>query len=293
MEATGNKNIENRDSNSPIPPGDKKPMRRDMHNLIKVLPCRGGGWAKIKVPTDLEEAPLREPMKPRVRGWNLKENHDWTTPIHRYLLAQVGRPWNDVFSDICATNDNRSKNQYDVRDYVRYAVHTNIVIVDGEPQDTDGHSIWRDLWVHPDTGILMAVPAEKRYRYRGRRTHYDQVPIDATHKYVRIDGLWFLVTLAPFERAAYEAALKGKPLPGIHEGFSVWWGAMVKATHRQVIYDVVFGTGLRRDFDDACRQLRNEWGSEMFAAQKRQISKREVKKVTAQWAALEVARASA
>jgi hypothetical protein len=252
-------------------------MREDMHQLIKVLPSRGGGWAKIKGPRgDIEELPSREPMLPRVGGWNLKENHDWTTPIDRYLLKQVGRPWNDVFSDICASNDLRSKTQYDVRDYVGYAVHTHVVIVDGEPQNSDGHSIWRRFWVHPDTGILMALPERKRYRWHGYRKHFDQVPIDAEHKYVRINGLWYIVTLAPFDEADYTRFLNA-----------------AREAYRPTTYDVAFRQELYRDSGSARTQLCREWGSAVYAVSKRQIGTREIKKVNAQWEALELARESA
>lgn len=263
-------------------------MRQDMHELLKVLPCRGGGWAKIKAPRTLDEAPTQEPMRPRVGGWNLKENHDWVTPVKRYLRSQVGRLWNDVFSDICAVNDPRSKTQYDLREYIRYAVHTNVVLVDGEPQDTDGHSIWRDHWVHPDTGILMAAPEYKRRRWSGWRKKFDQVPIDATQKYVRVKGLWYLVTFAPFTREAYAAATA--PIPRQVADFNAWYSAVLTDRYRPRIIDVVFGAELRRNYDDACRQLHNEWGSAIYAVEKRQIGSREIKKVTAQWAVLEVAR---
>ncbi|MDZ4834008.1 MAG: hypothetical protein SGJ27_09555 [Candidatus Melainabacteria bacterium] len=252
-------------------------MRKDMHKLIKVLPARGGGYAKIKAPTgDYDNFPSREPMLPRVGGWNLKENHDWTTPIDRYLLKQVGRLWNDVFSDICAHNDLRSKTQYDVRDYIRYAVHTNVVIVDGKPEDSDGHCIWRRLWVHPDTGILMAIPLEKRYRFRGYRTKFNQVPIDANEKFVEINGIWYRVSLAPFVEADYEI-----------------FAAAARKKFRPVIYDVVFREDLKHGGSSARSQLSHEWGSAVYACNKRQLGSREVKKVVAQWEALELAREAA
>lgn len=249
-------------------------MRDDMHKLIKENGRNGGGWAKIKpVGIDDEDNVARQAMRPRVGGWNLKERHDWTAPLERYLASQVGRAWDDVYSEICAHNSIHSYTQRDVREAVDYLVHTNIVIEDGAPHTTEGNRIWRNFWVHPETGVLTKAPEAKRYRWRGYRKNYNQVPCDDTHKYVQIEGLWYMVTFAAFDQWEFEQFV-----------------AAARKAYRPVIYDVVFKTELSTGFDRARETLAREWGGVVYAVAKRQIGRRKIKEVTAKWAAIELAR---
>lgn len=255
-------------------------MRKDFHKLIKERPLVGAGCAKIKpvrVTPDSEDLPYREPMTPRVRGWNLKERHDRWGLLYRYLRSQVGRLWDDVYSEICAANDPRVKTQWDVRDQLQWTIHFNVRIIDGKPHDSKGDRLfWRDFWVHPDTGILMEVPREKRRRWKGFRKDHNQVPLSATQRYVEVDGIWYLVTFAEFKQDEYEAFLK-----------------LCRETWRPAIYDVVFRDSLPYGYDRARQVLANEWGSGVYVVSKRQLASRDAKRVRAQWQALEEARNAA
>ncbi len=58
----------------------------------------------------------RDPEEPfRVYG---REFSDRLSCLYRWLRAQIGRPWNDVFSDVCRTNDARSVKGWHLRDHV-------------------------------------------------------------------------------------------------------------------------------------------------------------------------------
>jgi len=255
-------------------------MRKDMHKLIKERGASGGGWVKIK-PVRLDVDPdtlvYREPMTPRSGGWNLKEQHDRRAPLRRYLASQVGRKWDDVYSEICAVNDHRSKTQRDLLEAIDGIVERHITIVDGEPKDSLGYSVWsRDFWVHPETGILMAPPPAKRYRWRGWRKEFNQVPIDQNTRYVQVGGVWYLCTFAPFEAAPYRAFV----------GQARW-------DKRGVVYDGCFREELSWSYDKARETLSREWGACVYVAHKRQLGSKEAKKVQAQWEALELARDAA
>lgn len=260
--------------------GDNKRMREDFHCLIKEPALVGAGRARIKkvrVTADSEDLPTREAMTPRVRGWNLKERHDRWGLLDRWLRSRVGQLWDDVYSEICAVNDNRVKTQWDVRDQLPWKIHQDVILIDGVAHDSKGDKLfWRDFWVHPETGVLMEVPRSKRYRWKGWRKTYNQVPLSDTQRYVQVEGIWYLVTFAPFKREEYEAAV-----------------ALGRAERRPVLYDKVFRKGLSWSFDRARDELTREWGSCVYVVAKRQIGSREVKKVVAQWDALEAAREAA
>lgn len=238
-------------------------MREDMHKVIGQRPRVGGGWIKLKNSPDFsEDATTHEAMRPKVGGYNLKRKHDHRAPLRRYLNSQVGRQWNDVYSDICLKNDHRGKTQRDLLELVAYMVHDNVTMVEGEPRAVSGFSIWRDFWVHPDTGALMAAPQHKRYRWRGFKKNFEQVDADSTHKYVKINNIWFLVSFAPFDRFEFEEAKK-----------------KAAKDFRLFIHDVVFREELPGDYDSARRKLEHEWGAAVFASAKRQLGKRQVRKV--------------
>ena len=142
-------------------------MRRDMAKVIVERSRRGGdggrsvplkGWYK-NVP--LEDRPTKEGMR-RPYGWSRKELNENLEPLKRYLRRQVGRPWNDVYSEISQHLRPTDAVQQHVRDHVRWEVELHARIIDGEVYDQprwgarlklrDG-----DLYVHPETGILCDV----------------------------------------------------------------------------------------------------------------------------------------
>ncbi len=240
-------------------------MRNDMHKVI-AEPGRRGGHDFVKSRVEIDRDDDTQPTREGIRR---KGKHDRKSrcqnfnPLRRYLTSKVGQLWNNVFSDICANNDLRNKVQGDVREHLTWMVHTNVEVVADEPIATDGYRIWRDFWVHPETGVLMAVP---RRSYKGRwvrKTEWEQVPIDAETKYVKVDGIWYKVTYKPFIDDEYRAAFKKSDTD----------------VDRVGSFDCIFLGSLSRNLDSARRQLSYEWGACICAVKKRQIGKAEIKKM--------------
>lgn len=231
-------------------------MRNDMHKVIAEPGRRGGhDYVKNRVAIDAadDSEPTREPMRRRGKFDRRSRCHSYN-PLRRYLTSKVGQLWNDVFSDICANNDIRNYVQGEVREHISWMVHENIEIVDGKPRDTNGYTIWRDFWVHPVTGVLMLAPGYVRRRWV-RRTDWEQVPIDALTKYVKVDGIWYKVTFKPF----------------IDDEFN--------DKDRVGSFDCIFLGSLSRSLETARRQLSYEWGAAVCAVKKRQIGSAEIKKM--------------
>jgi hypothetical protein len=168
--------------------GESKGYRRSMQLVVR------------------EELPYREGMKRRHQG-HPKYLNEHLGPLRRYLDSQVGRPWNKVFSEICAHINRSSAVQDHVRNHVADYVATHVVLIEGVPCHGEGRSYgrplgqfnWAQWYVCPRTGIL------KRVKRRGRLSNRPPGP-PATPHFVRvsdslqcrlIEGAWHVVSLAP------------------------------------------------------------------------------------------------
>lgn len=196
-------------------------MRADMAKVIVERPRHKGwtskkpkGYARYlgKHEFDFQK---REGIK---RCWRsgLKTLNEHLGPLRRFLHSQVGRPWNKVFSEICANINRNSAVQDHVRDHVWDFVEVNVIEIDGVPCFGAGarygryygvplHTSWRkdNLYVCPRTGILKKVKVPRKNTQKKPKMP-EYVRVDGTHSCKHMDGRWHLVTLAPM--SALEAA---------------------------------------------------------------------------------------
>lgn len=141
-------------------------MRADMFKVIVERPRWGHRTAgKLRTPRD------DRTWMPFSRGHQTKELNENLAPLARYLRSNVGRPWNKVFSEICAGLSVRSAVQKHVRDHLQHLVELDVHERGGklyarrylERELTRGH---RDcLYVCPRTGllrVLLALPRRLR-----------------------------------------------------------------------------------------------------------------------------------
>ncbi len=148
------------------------------------------------------------------RKW-LNEN---LRPLERYLAANVGRPWDKVYAEICAGIDRRNTVQQHIHQHLKDFVAIAVVDIDGVlcaadewrgPQPLEGY--WRPrFYVDPKSGLLRV----NRWREKARREYRrstTQSPhaasesrrcLDAKRQLHRIAGIWFHVELAPVAEAA-------------------------------------------------------------------------------------------
>src|SRR4051794_39530831 len=78
-------------------------MRGDMFKVIVDRPrfYAPGGKTRGRPMRDMDALPSREGMRRRYKTHEQKLLNDHLAPLRRYLMKQVGRPWNKVFSEIC------------------------------------------------------------------------------------------------------------------------------------------------------------------------------------------------
>jgi len=182
-------------------------MREDMAKVIVERPRhKGSAWARPKgykrqLARYGEDAPNREGIK-FCWGNGKKWLNEHLGPLRRYLNSQVGRPWNKVFSEICAHIDRDSAVQDHVRDHIAEYVATNVILIDGIPCCGDGGRAygrplgeyrWRPWYVCPRTGILRKVKFAKRPPTEPPKVRI--VHVSKTAQCRAVNGIWLWLTL--------------------------------------------------------------------------------------------------
>lgn len=194
-------------------------MRSDMHKVIVERPrLLRARWTNKKTalrltnqqsaqaadaPEDYDSGPHRASSR-RHEKW-LNEN---LAPLRRYLMRQVGRPWDKVYGEMRKTIDTRSAIGLHVLQHLEDYVATDTFIKDGvvcEWQRRGGAAPVSGLYVHPKTGLLRFA--------RRRKTPRELPPLEIvrvceTVQYRKIDGLWF--------RMEYRKAGPDEMVPGQH-----------------------------------------------------------------------------
>jgi hypothetical protein len=189
-------------------------MRADMAKVIVERPrvkygsCKKPKGYRRRLRRYGEDGPpAREGMKACWQG-GTKALNEHLGPLRRYLNSQVGRPWNKVFSEICAHINRSSAVQDHVRDHVEDYVVRNVILIDGVPCNGEPglkygkplHEQRYRLWyVCPRTGLLRRVNTVRR---KSRREPEQDSPpsyilVSDALQCRFLEGAWHLITLAP------------------------------------------------------------------------------------------------
>ncbi len=238
-------------------------MRQDMFKKLVERP-RHRAWRETRRAQrrrdmlDPESAPVRERMSRH--GKTLNEN---LAPLRRYLLSQVGRQWDDVYSDIRKHLRARSITHLHVLQHLADMVVEHVVMVDGVPHQPYHQSYggltplrprrWSSVvWVDPKSGALRrVVPPPKPTA----ESDPDAVNVDANHVFRRIKGVWYRVSLAPL------------PQVGLYE----YTRDVVEGCRLSELSPYTWNLG---------RELRRRYGfRDRYAADKVPLNKRQLKKL--------------
>jgi hypothetical protein len=210
-------------------------MRDDMHEVIIERPRRGSRMGHFRrtrrvdpkraAAHDPESLPFRISLgRSAILRRDRKSLNENLAPLRRYLMRQLNRPWDKVWSEISVNLKPTNTVQQHVRDHVgdfvamRTFVKEGIVwVVDrfGRPQPLT--ACRHLLYVDPRTGILRRNKHFKKYEQirsedaaadaRERATRMREVrPRVQLH---RLKECWWEVTLAPF------SPVRGDAPPGL------------------------------------------------------------------------------
>jgi hypothetical protein len=251
-------------------------MREDMNKVIVERPRRGKyGYDQAARRRNDFEGPAFLGMRAGYGYCSLNEN---LAPLRRYLRAQVGRPWNKVFSEICAGIDGRNTVQQHIRKHIDDFIATKVELRDGELVDLQDR--WRsyrmsaglrqELYVDPRTGLIRI-----NKRYRAWREHQienakrEQKEIEARRRTLahdtqlhRLDGIWFQVSVSdlPAERTT-EVVVKGR---------------RVSRMIREKRFDAILKREVRRNDEHSAERERLYGTRNRYGSSKRQLCKREL-----------------
>lgn len=182
-------------------------MRPDMGKVITERPRWGHRDSNLgtamRVRWEGPDADYNIPVRSGRGDLKTKMFSDLLGPVERWTRAQVGRPWNKVFSELCRTFDRRKTTQRHVVEHIcgRIGwVALNVV------RDADG--LWRPLgrssawsvpefYVHPRTGLLCR---QERPSWKRRRSNQGlpSLPVPGTDEwYEWRNGCWFRTRFVP------------------------------------------------------------------------------------------------
>ncbi len=181
-------------------------MRPDMYKVIVERPRSGKRtrYAAVRLRNSMD-GPMRLGMRTNYDYLDLNGN---LNPLRRYLRSQLGRPWDKVYSEICAGIDRRNTVQQHIHQHIDDFITIKVrekdgklaAVSRGEPRE-----LWyQELYVDPRTGIIREHRRGRRWRNAAEWRRQREEEISALRRVVseralllRIDGIWYRVEIAP------------------------------------------------------------------------------------------------
>jgi hypothetical protein len=178
-------------------------MRKDMKDLLLDTGRHGGSYGKYASSrraelkrADPDDLPSHVSSSRRRGGG--KEQGDRLNPLRQFLKKNCGRPWADVYAEICEFADSRTIRGYHLRQHVwQYVVPNNYDV---------GHNGRYGPFFVDDDGTLQEErkltdaerAAERAYWRKRHKSSWEPPPppnpriaVDADHWYEKIEGFWF------------------------------------------------------------------------------------------------------
>jgi len=249
-------------------------MRGDMPKVIVQRARRGARWRRKGRPLrdddlSLSEVAVKKQDQVRGKTKNLNEN---LAPLKRYLDSQVGRPWDKVWSEVCANLKPSNTVQQHVRDHVPDFVAIKTSLKDGEVWVHDRYSLkpvkesFTKLYVDPKSGLLRRNKHFTGWKKWKQRRRAEEVKArDARMRQVSgnmqlhllDDGAWWEVMLGPVPKGIEERQTRH---------------GMQRRSFELGVDDVVLRSGLSK-----LGREKLYGGAGVYAVSKRQLSKKEIR----------------
>lgn len=190
-------------------------MRSDMGRVVIERPRRGSSNPSLKArkvgrlhmdDADWQEwehdGPCRVPNSAKMEGmWDknigTKDFTDVLGPVKGYLKKNVGRKWDDVYSEL---RDVLGSGSYPIRhvleDHVLRWVDTTAYFENGKVYELPSTRHYGEFYVHPVTGVLCEEKTGWRWKGAWKRQksrlETDRVKLDSERWFVPIDGVWYI-----------------------------------------------------------------------------------------------------
>lgn len=176
-------------------------MRKDMKDLLVNTGRNGGSdrgvYSRAKIKSvDPDNLPKRLPSSRNRCGG--KSLGDRLKPLTRFLRANCGRPWADVYAEICEFADMRTVRGYHLRQHVwSYVVPNNYDVGHNRrygPFFVDGDGSLqeeRELTDAERAAQHAAWRKQHKIKEPPRHVPNPRIGVDADHWYEKIEGFWF------------------------------------------------------------------------------------------------------
>jgi hypothetical protein len=207
-------------------------MREDMDKIIVERARPGSRKATTDDPknwqkrvagkhAEFEDMPLRESMNKKYKAsWDEKHFNENLNPLQRFLLKNVGRHWDDVYSEICERINRNSVVQNHIIQHVFDFVEKNTFIgPDGKVWYRTRGWMWNgggdkpiteayaDLFVHPKTGQLCLNKHKKRTtkadRKRQQREKEHTFLSYGAYAFHKRGGIWYILEMRYIPEGPY------------------------------------------------------------------------------------------
>lgn len=158
-------------------------------------------------------SPAITKMPMRMKGWDRKDFGENLNPLRRYLLNQIGRNWDDIYSEISKNCDKESAIGNHIYEHLWSFIvkPEEIEIIDGVPhrfcyvnkqlERLETRARFLDIvWISPEDNILRKVPFRsfKPFGHLKDKENLDDIFIkynDETYIAKSILNEWFVLTL--------------------------------------------------------------------------------------------------
>ena len=224
------------------------------------------------------------PIKHRRLGYDGKQLNENLMPLWRFIDKQVGRPWNDVYSEICENLNVNSTVQQHVRDHVDQHVEVNVYLGDDGKYYSCSSTGYGssvniinngDLYVEPYTGILRnTVNYEYESPYKifiRRRSEEKEVKtvtkrVDRWLSFERVNYVWYRYDYAKIPK--YEPRVIDRR------------DALQQADGDKILGDELFKKeqAARRKHAAWVAEAKKNYGAEVYRYSVKTASKRDLKK---------------
>lgn len=187
-------------------------MRKDMSKVIVERPRIGCGRTRRGRLLETDLQPQKQGMrKPHHIHYNAKKLNENLAPLRRFLRSRVGQPWDKVYSEICENIKTTSATQQHVREHIPDFVAIKTT-QDNHGQIWTGNrspvllkDCWHELYVHPESGILLRNPhyGSWKSKRRARQEQHRLKKLETERSYQtgeelrKIAGIWYQVEWVP------------------------------------------------------------------------------------------------
>ena len=156
---------------------------------------------------DYDNLPRNSSMKPKSRKWDeRKQFNEYLKPLVRFLKKNCGRPWDEVYSEICENMDRRGIVQDHIFQHLFDYVELNPIFKDGKPHRTGYgglYPLYKSDWTfYVDEDGALREPEDKRPPWDDNKVNPNIIKTKDSSVFIirrGSDGTWFRASLEDWE----------------------------------------------------------------------------------------------